>query len=392
MRTIQTTYRYRIEPTAEQDHDLRSFAGARRWVWNWALRRKQDHYRETGTGLSYHDLAAALTVLKQQPETAWLRTVDSQLLQQVLRDLDRAFVNFFEQRARDPTRKRRKTDPLRFRIPQRVTIAGEFVRVPKIGLIRVRLHRPIEGTMKSATFKQEPDGHWYVCLVVEQQRPPRSDRPVESHVGIDMGLKEFAVLSTEERVANPRFGRIADRKLRRLHRRLSRGQKGSRNRTKARQRLACQYQKVRHQRGDFLHQRSARLVRDNDLISIEDLNTRGLAKTKLARSVLDAGWGSFRRMLIYKADRHATSVQLIGRFYPSSRLCPVCETINHHLTVADRVWICVCGTVHDRDLNAARNIDREGLRLFELSVAVGHPETQNACGPHVRPATAGSAG
>jgi putative transposase len=156
--------------------------------------------------------------------------------------------------------------------------------------------------------------------------------------------------------------------------------------------LACQYQKVRNQRGDFLHQLSIQLVRENDLISIEDLNTRGLAKTKLARSVLDAGWGSFRRMLDYKADRHDRSVQLIGRFYPSSRLCPACETINHNLTLSDRVWTCVCGMMHDRDLNAARNIDREGLRLFEQNVAVGHTETQNACGPHVRPATAGSAG
>jgi len=390
-RTIQTTYRYRLDPTTEQEIKLNQFAGARRFVWNWALNRKREHFRQTGKTLSYHELAAELTQLKRQSATSWLRAMDSQSLQQALRDLDRAYQHFFRRvRKGDkqkgfPKFRSRKTDPPRFRIPQRVVLLDAFVSVPKIGLIKAIVHRPLEGVTKGATFKRDAGGHWYVSLVVEQHIAPRTDRPIATHVGVDVGLKSLAVLSTGEVIENPRWYRTQTRKLRRAQKALSRKVKGSRNRGKARVVVARLHQKIRNQRNDFLHKLSIDLVRHNDLVSIEDLNVHGLAKTKLAKSVLDAGWGMFRSLLTYKADRADTRLIAIGRFFPSSKTCGACGWINADLTLADRAWTCRCGVQHDRDLNAARTIDREGLRLVEQLVAAGHAETQNACGDSVSP-------
>ncbi|HEU4329339.1 MAG TPA: transposase [Roseiflexaceae bacterium] len=371
MRIIHTSYRYRLEPTRDQEKHLRNFAGARRWVWNWGLARKREHYQATKSSISYHTLCGILTHLKRIPETAWLNEINAQLLQQALRDLESAFKNFFAKRARYPRFKSKKTDRPRFRIPQGVYVEQKAVYIPKIGYIKACIHRPIVGTPKSATFSQEPDGHWYVAVVVEQEAPAFTPRPVVTHVGVDLGLKEFAVLSTGERIANPRLYRTQLRKLARAQRALCRKQKGSNNRAKARKQVARIHAKIRHQRQDFLHKLSADLVRRFDLISIEDLSVRGLARTKLAKSIHDAGWGMFRTFLTYKADRANTNLMVIDRFYPSSRLCSVCGSINADLTLRDRSWTCTCGAVHDRDLQAAVNIDQEGLRLVEQNVAVG---------------------
>jgi putative transposase len=391
MRTIQTTYRYRLNPTAEQLVLLNQFAGARRFIWNWALNRKRASFRQTGKTISYHELAAELTHLKQQPETTWLRAMDSQSLQQALRDLESAYQHFFrrvkqgDKKKGFPKFKSRKTDTPRFRIPQRVALDGGFISVPKIGPIRTMVHRALEGVTKSATFKREACGHWYVSLVTEQSLAPRTNRPVQTHIGIDLGLKSLAVLSTGPTIDNPRWYRTQSRKLRRAQQALSRKVQGSVNRTKARICVARLHQKTRNQRNDFLHKLSTTLVRHFDLISIEDLNVRGLAKTKLAKSVFDAGWGMFRTMLTYKADRADTHLIAIGRFFASSKTCGACKRINADLTLADREWTCPCGVHHDRDRNAAVNIDREGMRRFEHHVAAGHAETQNACGDVVSP-------
>jgi len=342
--------------------------------------------------LSKADLERELVALKQQPATVWMQDMDSQALQQTLRDLDSAYQHFFrrvkngDKKKGFPTFKSRKTDTPRFRISQRVRVEGSFVRAPKIGMVRARIHRPLEGTSKSATFKQEPDGHWYVCLVTEQSAPDRTERPVQSHVGVDLGLKTFAVMSDGQEVANPRYYRTQMRKLRRANQTLHRRVTGSANRMKARHTVARLHQKTRNLRADFLHKLTTDLADHADLISIEDLAVRGLAKTKLSMSVLDASWGMFRQLLTYKADHRDRYLMVIGRFYPSSRLCPACGAINSELTLADRTWVCGCGVRHDRDLNAARNIDQEGMRLFEQHVAAGYAETQNACGDSVSPA------
>ena len=238
---------------------------------------------------------------------------------------------------------------------------------------------------QSATFKREACGHWYVSLVVEQALAPRTNRPVHTHIGIDLGVKSLAVLSTGQTIDNPRWYRPQTRKLRRAQQALSRKVKGSANRNKARIVVARLHQKTRNQPNDVLHTLSTDLIRHHDLISIEDLNVSGLATTKLAKSVFDAGWGRFRSMLTYKAERADTHLIAIGRFFPSSKTCGACGLITADLTRADRDWTCSCGVQHDRDRNAAANIDREGMRLFEHNVAAGCAETQNACGDVVRP-------
>jgi putative transposase len=389
MRTFKRTYRYRMAPTAAQEQQLLQFAGARRWVWNWALARRKAHYAQTSKGLSVTQLGAELVMLKSEPATAWLAEVDSQALQQAIRDLDQAFGAFFAKRARFPRFKANKGDVPSFRIPQRVTLAGGYVSIPKIGRVKIIQHRPPEGTLKSATFKRDTLGRWWVTLVAHIAMPDVALPPPDPArtVGVDVGLKDFAVTSDGERIPIPRFYRRAERKLRRLQRAYSRTRQGSAGRERARNRVARQYAKVASRRRDFLHKASISLVRRADAVCIEDLAVRGLARTKLSKSVLDASWSSFRFMLTYKAEWYRRHLAVIGRFYPSSRLCGQCGAINADLTLADREWTCACGATHDRDLNAARNIRHEGLRLL---LAGGSPESQNASGGPVRPATAGA--
>jgi putative transposase len=384
--TIRRVYRFRLEPTSEQEKRFQQFAGARRFIWNWALQQRHEYYQQTGKTLPDKELSARLTVLKKQPETAWLRDVDSQLLQQVLLDLQQAFVNFSKRRARFPRFKSRKRDSVRFRIPQRVHVADGRVQVPKIGPVRVRVSRPVEGQTKSATFKKDACGHWCVSLVSETHMPVVVlQLPVPEHsVGLDLGLKDAVVPSTGPRIPAPRFYRRAARKLRRAQRTVSRRQKGSRNTAKARAKVARVQQHVANQRADFTHKLSTKLIKNHQAVCIEDLNVKGLARTKLAKSVHDAGMGLVRRQLEYKGRWYGVHVVVVDRFYPSTQLCHVCGFKNEALTLADRTWQCpICGTMHDRDINAALNIRDEGLRLL----AVGYPESLNACGGDVRPAT-----
>jgi putative transposase len=366
MSVHQKAYRYRLLPTPAQAGVLRQFAGAKRWCYNWALARRKAHYQATGTTLSYQALAAELTALKREPATAWLREMDSQALQQALRDLDRAFVNFFARRARFPRFKAKKRERPSFRIPQRVIIVDGQLSVPKVGLVKLVLHRPIAGTVKSATFIQDATGAWYVSLVAHVELLDMTPPPPapERTVGVDLGLKDLAVLSDGTRVPAPKHYRGAERKLARLQRHLVRCQKGSKHRAQARVKVARQHQKVANQRRDFLHKLSAKLVRQYDAVAVEDLAVSAVAKTKLAKSVYDAAWGQFRFQLTYKARWAGKHLAVVGRFFPSTRLCPACGTVNPDLTLSNRIWTCGCGVTHDRDLNAAHNIRDQGLQLL----------------------------
>jgi putative transposase len=299
-------------------------------------------------------------------------------------------VNFFEKRARYPRFKACKRDPLRFRIPQRVKVSDGKVYVPKVGWVRIRQSQPVTEKTRSATFRRQADGHWYVSLVVEFEMPdvalPMPD-PAKV-VGIDLGLKDFAVLSDGERVPAPKFYRRGQRKLRQAQRILSRRKPGSNRRTRAKAKVARLHQKVANQRGDFLHKLTTRLTNDHDGVCIEDLSLKGLVRTKLGLSFADASMGEFRRQLEYKSLWHRKHLAVIDRFYPSSRLCRACGAINEALTLSDRRWTCDCGMVHARDLSAAVNIRDEGLRIL----AEGHSDRQNARGRGVRLATASNRG
>jgi putative transposase len=296
---ITRCYKFRLEPTAEQEHKFLRFAGCRRYVWNWALARKREVYQETGKSIGYVALAAELVQLKKQPETAFLKRCHSQVLQQTLMDLDKAFVAFFEKRARYPKFKSRKRLRNAFRIPQNVSLVDGKVSIPKIGLVKARLHRETCGEIKGATIKQEADGHWHVTFVSHLQlpdAPPTYDFPV----GIDVGLESFVTLDNGEKVKPPKFYRKGERKLRRAQRKLSRCKKHSHNRQKVKKRVAVCHVRVGHQRNDWLHKLSARLVRLSDTLCIEDLNLQGLVRTKLGKSFSDAAISSFLRMLEYK--------------------------------------------------------------------------------------------
>jgi putative transposase len=366
MSVHQKAYRYRLLPTSEQEAVFVRWAGARCWTFNTFLARRIEHYKATAKTLYYNQMAGELTVLKRQPEMAWLRDCNAQSLQQALRDLDKAFSAFFARRSRFPRFKAKKRETPSFRLPAEVKLVDGYLYVPKIGLVAMVLHRPLAGTLKSATFKQDASGAWYVSLVVHFELPdttPPLPAP-ERVVGLDLGLKELAVLSDGERVRAPKHYRRAERKLRRLQRRFSRCQKGSKGREQARRAVARHQLKVANQRKDYLHKLSSRLVGQYDAIIVEDLAVASLAKTKLGKSVLDAAWAQLRFQLTYKACWNHKHLIVIGRFFPSSRLCAACGAINGDLTLADRVWRCSCGVTHDRDLNAARTIRDEGLRLL----------------------------
>jgi len=364
----QKTYRFRMEPNREQREALNRQAGARRWVWNWALGQRKWYYFKFKKTFPSAELSAKLTMMKSLVEFSWLNDADSQSLQQVLKDLDRAFVNFFEKRARFPKFKSRKNERPRFRIPQRVWFVDGKISVPKIGFIKIKQLQEIEGITKSATFKQDACGHWFVTVVSHFEMPnivlPKPK--VSETVGIDVGLIDFAVLSNGERIATPKFYRKAQRKLRRAQKTVDRREKGSNRRQKAKLRVAKIHQEIAAKRKDFLHKLSTKLIRKYGCICIEDLCIKGLARTKLSKSILDAGHGMFRSMLEYKAEWNYKTVVRVDRFYPSTKMCFECGRVNKNLGLGDRTWTCPsCQLVLDRDLNAALNIKEEGLRLLE---------------------------
>jgi len=352
-------------------------------VWNWGLARWKETYAATGKSISLKQLSAELTRLKEKPETVWLKEADSQSLQQVLKDLHRAFTNFFEKRARYPRFKSKKRDPSRFRIPQRVKIADGKVYVPKVGQVRIQQSRPVEEKTKSATFRRSADGKWYIALTVEFDMPdiPLSTPDPAKVVGIDLGLKTFATITGREPIPSPKFFRKGQRKLRKAQRVLSRRKPGSKRKAKAKVVVARVHQRIANQKGDFLHKLTTELVINHDGLCIEDLSLKGLARTKLAKSFTDASMGEFRRQLTYKCEWNRKHLVAIDRFFPSSRLCRGCGAVNNELTLSDRHWVCGCGMVHERDGSAAINIRDEGLRIL----AEGHSDKQNARGAGVRP-------
>lgn len=384
---ITRCYKYRLYPTVSQEITLVQWSGCRRWLWNWALERKQAHYAATGKNLPYHALAGELVDLKRQPETFWLKDCHSQVLQQVLMDLETAFVNFFAKRVKYPRLKSRKRTPHSMRFPQNVTVVNDrTVSLPKIGLVRAIIHRPLMGVAKGTTVKQDATGAWWVVFVCHIERPdgaPTCDNPV----GVDLGLESFTTLHTGAKVKPPKFYRRGEKKLKRLARTVSRTQKGSSNRQRAKQRLAKAHQRVRNQRADWLHKQALGIIREFDTVCIENLNVKGLARTKLAKSFTDAALGTFMQMVTDKAEWYGRQIIPVDRFFLSSKRCHRChEKIT--LTLADRMWTCPnprCGVTHDRDVNAAINILHEGVRI----VAAGMSETQNAAGDAVRPANAG---
>lgn len=372
---VQRAFRYRIYPNPAQQHLLAVQFGHARFAFNWALAQREAHYKQHGKGLSYYDTTERLKYLKRDPECTWLKEADSQVLQQKLKDLDRAYVNFFEHRAKYP-RFKKKHQQQSIRYPQRFKFNGNRIFLPKVGWVKIVLHRALVGTPKNVTVSKTKSGEYYASVQCEMQveKPAQSDMPA---VGIDLGLKHFAVLSTGEKIEHPQYLRQAEKRLARLQRRLSRKKRGSANRRKARIRFARQNETVARQRQDFLQKLSYRMVTEHGLVKLESLNIHGMVRNhSLAKSISDSGWGAFGRMCEYKAPWHGSVVLRVGRFFPSSKTCHVCGVVYDGLTLTDRVWTCeACGTEHDRDHNAAINL---------LNAPTAGAAESKACGDRVR--------
>lgn len=370
---IQKAFKYRIYPNLAQQAALAVQFGHSRFVYNFGLAARKAHFFEHGQGLNYHDTAFMLKIIKRF--VPWLKEADSQVLQQSLMDLDRAYANFFR-KAKEGTlpksqpgqkprkdgmplgypRFKSKYDEQSIRYPQRFEVNGSRITLPKVGSIRAVFHRPLEGKMRSCTISKTKSGQYFVSILCQVEIEEPVQKP--GTVGIDLGLKHFAVLSSNEKIEHPQYLRKSERRLKRLQRNLSRTHKGSEGGEKARVRLARQHRKVADQRQDFLHQTSHRIINGFGTIKLENLNVCGMLKNHhLAKSISDSGWSRFGTFLEYKGQWTGSRVERVDRYFASSKTCSVCDWVNQELQLHHRFWVCGgCNTLHDRDLNASVNL------------------------------------
>ena len=360
-------FKYRLYPTAPQADKINQNIGCARFVYNQLLDDRIKVYKETKqrSKKTYCDL---------KKEYAFLKEADSCALLSAKDNLNVAYDKFFkEPLAGFPKFKSKhkcRWSYTTYNTNSTVRFDGNRLRLPKVGYVRVVEHRRIEGRIIKATISHERSGEYYASVLCEIEQPeplPATDKVV----GIDLGLHDFIVCSDGERVEAPKYFRKSEQKLARIQRVFSRTQKGSNGHEKARVKVARCHQKIKNQRNDFLQKLSTKLIRENQVICLEDLSVKGMERNKrLAKSVLDASFARFVSMLEYKAEWYGRKVVKIDRFYPSTRLCSGCgyknESIKGLMGLKFREWICPeCGEVHDRDLNAARNILKEGLKIIE---------------------------
>ncbi len=361
---IYKGFKYKIYPNEEQRTVFSHHFGCVRFVYNYFLRERMDYYEEhkgdDKKGLSCFDTINMLVKLKKEPEYCWLANVNAQSLQQSLRNLDQAYKNFFNKTGQFPNFKKSKVAQS-FRVPQKGCITNGKLNIPKCKNIKIIIHRPYEGRLKSITISQTATGKYFASILCEVDIPEPQYSGGE--VGLDFGLKTFITSSDGTTINRPKFIYKTEKRLKRLQRSVSRKQKGSNSRLKAIHKLAVQHERVANQRKDFLHKTSRTLVRDNQAIYIEDLAIANMVKNHhLAKSISDAGWSDFTKMLGYKGKWYGCQVHKIDRFFPSSKTCNQCDYINQNLTLKDRTWQCPeCNAIHDRDLNAAINIRRAGI-------------------------------
>lgn len=357
---IKSGFKYRIYPNQEQQDKLAVQFGHTRFVYNLYLATRRDYYAATGKSSGYHDCANDLTKLKKEADHAWLKEADSQALQQSLKDLDAAFGRFFKGLGGYPKFKSRHHKQS-YRYPQRFKLNESRIYLPKVGWVKIVLHRAIRGKMKSCTVSRTKTGKYFVSMLCEWQL--EQPDPTHDSVGIDLGISHFAILSTGEKIDNPRHLKRAERRLKIRQRRLSRKKKGSSNRDKARRRVAATHEKIANQRRDFHHKTSRELVDRFGYIALESLNVSGMMKNhKLAKVISDVGWSQFVNFLIYKQGWSGGTVDQIDQWYPSSQTCSDCGAINRSLKLSTREWYCdSCGAIHDRDTNAGINILNHSL-------------------------------
>jgi putative transposase len=379
--------KYRLYPTETQKLKIEKHIGCSRFVYNYILALHQDLYENHNQKWNKYEYVKKLVPLKKSEEYSWLKEVNSQTLQQSILNLDKAFKNMFTKRAKFPKFKKKNKSKNSFHVPQNVSVFFDekLVFFPKFKEgVKCNFHRSFDGQIKNATISRTKTNKYYISIIVDTEDDLVYELPkpsAENSLGIDLGIKDFAILSDGTKVENPEIKKY-NKRIEKLHRKLSRKKKGSKNRNKACLKLARLYEKVDNIKTDFLHKLSHKIINKNhvDYIFMEDLNVSGMLKNhKLARSIASASWHKFYTFLQYKADWCGKQIIKIGRFEPSSKLCSVCGYKNKELTLKDRQWTCPeCGTLHDRDINAAVNIRNIGINT------AGTAGFQ-ACGANVNP-------
>ena len=358
-------YKYKILPNKKQEELLTKFFGCCRYIYNWGLDYKTSAYKENSTKVSYVELAKMLTKLKKNEEYEWLGECPNESLQQSLRNLDNAFTAFFRKSERYPKFKSKKNSKNSVKFVNSVHFDFENwkVKLPKLKWIKLCKNKTFDKKnckQGTCTVSRDHCGTYWCVITVDDLRPkPTKTKLVkENAIGIDLGIKDYAILSDGTKFTNPKHLEKAQRKLAWLQRHLTRTKKDSKNHEKMRIKVAKCYRSISNQRNDFLHKLSTHLVRNYDVFCLEDLNVNGMEQNHhLARAIQGAAWSEFVRQLEYKSEWYGKNILFIGRFEPSSKLCHKCGYINKDLKLSDRKWVCpVCGENHDRDINAAKNI------------------------------------
>ena len=370
---IKRAYRFRFDPTPEQEVILARTFGCTRFAYNHMLRLRTDAWFERQERIGYHETSAALTKLKKDPEFVWLNEVSSVPVQQALRHLQTAFGNFFAKRAKYPTFKRKDGPQSAEYTTSAFKWDGKALKLAKMTApLAIRFSRTIPRAAKvtTVTVSKDAAGRYFVSMLCDDAVEPKAE--AAGKVGIDLGLTHFAILSTGEKVAAPNTFRKHEAKLAKLQRRLAKKQKGSARRAKAKRKVARLHAKVADSRKDFLHKLSTRLINENQVIAIETLAVSNMQKNhSLAKSIADASWSEFVRQLEYKALWYGRELVGIDRWYPSSKRCSDCGHTVAKMPLNVREWTCPeCGTIHDRDINAARNVLAAGLAVSAHGEAV----------------------
>ena len=371
----EKAFKFRLYPNKKQEEQLAKTFGCIRFVYNYYLNKRIELYKTEQKSMNYNACSADLTNLKKEKE--WLKEIDKFALQNSLKDLDKAYQNFFREVKKGnkeqgfPKFKSKHNNKHSYRTTftnNNIEIKNNKIKLPKLGLVKFAKSREIQGRILNCTIMKNCSGKYWISICCTDVEIEKYDDN-KNIVGIDLGIKDFAICSNGETIANPKYLSKLEKKLKREQRKLSKKKKGSKNRNKQRVKLNIVHEKIANQRNDFLHKTSTKLIRENQIICFEDLNVKGMVKNhKLAKAISDVSWSEFVRQNNYKALWHDRIIQKIDSFFPSSQLCSVCGYKNIEVKdLSIREWKCPeCNTIHNRDINAAINIKNEGMRLLGL--------------------------